>query len=57
MNDFTKDELQAINDILTESDEANKELVLKLSSKLQCMIDNYPDSCSESIRKYHELED
>lgn len=61
MNDLTKDELKFISDYiyLGVRDKKNHELLMRLDGKLQSLIDNHPstDSCSEAIRKYHELED
>lgn len=62
MNDFTKEELLILHLELSITIEAAKILkvpshVIALRDKLQSLIDNYPDSCSEAIRKYHELED
>lgn len=41
MNDFTIEDLENINDILKESEEINRNLVINLSNKIQSMIENY----------------
>jgi len=53
MNKFTKQELVTL--WLSLSGDNYPEL----KAKLQSLIDNYPttDSCSEAIRRHHELED
>lgn len=47
MNDFTKDELKTLSDILTlDLDDINPSCQEELQNKLQSMIDNY---CEPSI--------
>lgn len=49
MNDFTKDELKTLSDILTlDLDDINPSCQEKLQNKLQSMIDNYCEHENEN---------
>ncbi len=57
MNEFTKEELLALYNIIKYGAKLEKDVVKYLSDKLQSMIDNYDETDQELSEIKQEIED